>query len=156
HKLPLFGPSKKGALLESSKAWSKGFMVRNRIPTAQAVICHSYPEALKVIETYCQTWNGIVVKCSGLTEGKGRIVCQNAEEAREALHTIMEEKRFGQAGSEVVLEERLEGPEISLLAFADGKRMIPMLPTQDHKRLYAGDQGPNTGGVGAYAPTPFV
>ncbi len=153
--LTLFGPKRQAAQMESSKVWAKAFMTRHEIPTASHVACFSYDEAADALSRLSH-WDGIVVKCGGLTGGKGVTVCSTSEEALDTIHKFMRENRYGLAGHAIVLEERLEGREISLLAFADGKRMIPMVPSQDHKRLYDEDRGPNTGGIGAYAPVSFV
>lgn len=152
----LFGPSKRAAQLESSKAWAKGFMKKYDIPTARFVICRSLDEAYRAVDNNFSDWNGVVIKCSGLTGGKGVIVCSTLSEAHQAIEIVMKERRYGSAGNEIVVEEKLEGYELSLLAFADDTKMIPMIPSQDHKRLLDNDQGPNTGGIGAFAPVPFV
>lgn len=152
----LFGPTKRAAQLESSKAWAKELMAKYAIPTARFKICHNSKQAYDTAKVYFKEWNGLVIKPSGLTAGKGVAVCTSIEEAMGAIHEIMDRSSYGHAGNEVVIEERLCGKEVSLLAFCDGNRMFPMIPSQDHKRLYNGDCGPNTGGVGAYAPVPFV
>ncbi|KAK7812585.1 hypothetical protein U0070_021565 [Myodes glareolus] len=131
-----FGPTAQAAQLESSKKFAKEFMDRNGIPTAHA----NFP--------------ALVVKASGLAAGKGVIVAKNKEEACKAVREIMQEKSFGAAGETVVVEEFLDGEEVSCLCFTDGKTVAPMPPAQDHKRLLDGDEGPNTGGMGAYCPTP--
>lgn len=146
-----FGPSKSAARLESSKVFSKDFMTRHRIPTARYETFKDPQEAIKHIETVTYP---IVIKASGLAAGKGVILPVDAQEAKAALVDIMENKSFGDAGVEVVIEERLSGPEVSLMAFTDGNTIIPMIPAQDHKRLLDGDEGPNTGGMGSYAPAP--
>ena len=154
--LPLFGPTKKATTLESSKAWSKQFMAKYQIPTARFSLSKNLKEAHELANKNFTEWNGVVIKPSGLTGGKGVAVCQTLEEASDAIKEIMEENLYGKAGEEIVIEERLIGKELSILAFCDGEKMIPMIPSQDHKRLYNNDKGPNTGGVGAYAPPPFA
>ncbi len=153
---PLFGPTQKAVQLESNKVASKKFMVNHHIPTARHVSCRSIQEAEKAVQDYFSKWNGVVIKCSGLTGGKGVLVCRSPQEAFKAIQTVMGDLRYGSAGKEIVVEEKLEGFELSILAFADGKKIIPMIPSQDHKRLYEGDSGPNTGGIGAYSPVPLA
>ncbi|NCA91707.1 phosphoribosylamine--glycine ligase [bacterium] len=146
-----FGPSKEAAIIESSKAFSKAFMLRNNIPTANFATFTSYSDAI----SYCDiTSYPTVIKADGLALGKGVIICQNKEEAIMALKDIMIDKVFGSAGSEVVFEEFLTGKEITLLVFTDGKTVKCMPASQDHKRAYDNDEGKNTGGMGAFAPTP--
>ncbi|MEZ4646351.1 MAG: phosphoribosylamine--glycine ligase [Chloroflexota bacterium] len=147
--LPIFGPSQAAAQLEASKAFAKQFMQEAGIPTATFAAFHDYTEA----QAYAHSCNGeIVVKASGLAAGKGVVVCDNLGEALDALRQIMADRAFGASGDEVIIEERLSGPEVSLLAFCDGKTAVPLIPARDHKRAYDGDQGPNTGGMGVYAP----
>ncbi|MCA9957586.1 MAG: phosphoribosylamine--glycine ligase, partial [Anaerolineales bacterium] len=147
--LPIFGPSQAAAQLEASKAFAKQFMQEAGIPTATFAAFHDYTEA----QAYARSCNGeIVVKASGLAAGKGVVVCDNLGEALDALRQIMADRAFGASGDEVIIEERLSGPEVSLLAFCDGKTAVPLIPARDHKRAYDGDQGPNTGGMGVYAP----
>lgn len=152
----IFGPTQEGAQLESSKAFAKAFMHNHDIPTASFILCKNSQEAKKAIASNEGLWKGFVVKPNGLTAGKGVVCCLTAEEAYTAVDMVMDQQVYGQAGQEIVLEELLEGREVSILAFCDGEHMLPLLSAQDHKRLLNGDQGPNTGGVGAYAPTPFV
>jgi phosphoribosylamine---glycine ligase len=154
--LTLFGPRKHATKLESSKIFAKKFMGRHDIPTAPFEICRSAVEARAIIDKYFDEWQGVVLKPDGLTAGKGVMVCKSRGTAEEAVKILFEQKRYGAACNEIVIEKLLKGPECSLLAFCDGKTMIPMLPSQDHKRLLENDAGPNTGGVGAYAPAPFV
>ena len=151
--LPLFGPSQKAARLESSKAFAKAFMAKHAIPTARFQICQTEAAALIAAEKFLRESDGAVIKPSGLTGGKGVVCCKAFAEAKLA---IQEMRKFGFAGLEIVVEELLSGPEISQLVFSDGETMIPLLPAQDHKRLLDSDLGPNTGGMGAYAPLPFV
>ncbi|MCD6518389.1 MAG: phosphoribosylamine--glycine ligase [Anaerolineae bacterium] len=149
----VFGPSAKAARIESSKAFSKDFMRAHGIPTAEYAVFEDYREALRYLETHPAP---IVVKASGLAAGKGSIVCQTDEEARAALDLIMRQRAFGDAGDQVVIEECLQGQEVSVLAFADGETVVPMVLVQDHKAAYDGDRGPNTGGMGCYAPAPLL
>lgn len=155
--LPFFGPTQKAARLESSKAWAKRFMHRHHIPTARFAVCSSINEAYTTAKMCFLLWKkGVVVKPSGLTGGKGVTICHHLDEARKAIKSILEDKIYGEAGHQIILEQRLEGEELSLLAFCNGKQIIPMVPAQDHKRLYDNNLGPNTGGLGAYAPASFV
>ena len=147
--LRVFGPSAKAARIECSKAYSKDFMRANGIPTADYAIYDDYDRALGYLNDHAAP---IVVKASGPAAGKGAIVCPTQEQAREALHRIMRERAFGQAGDRVVIEEYLGGQEVSVLAFTDGQTVVPMVLAQDHKAAYDGDEGPNTGGMGCYAP----
>jgi|DewCreStandDraft_5_1066085.scaffolds.fasta_scaffold00485_44 phosphoribosylamine--glycine ligase/phosphoribosylaminoimidazole synthetase len=149
--LRIFGPVRAAARLESSKAFAKAFMTRHGIPTARYAAFSEYYAALRHLLAVDYP---VVIKASGLAAGKGVIVPTSLEEAEDALRQIMVERVFGAAGDEVVIEERLTGVEASLLAFCDGKTIVPMPPAQDHKRLLEGDRGPNTGGMGAFAPSP--
>lgn len=151
--LRIFGPTQAAARIESSKAFAKALMHRCGIPTAAFAVFHE----LDAARAYVRRHSGpLVVKASGLAGGKGTFVCETPQEAEEALHLLMAERIFGEAGETVVIEERLEGQELSLLAFTDGQVVKPLLPARDHKRLCDGDRGPNTGGMGAYAPVPDV
>jgi phosphoribosylamine--glycine ligase len=144
-----FGPSQEAARLESSKAYAKSFMIENAIPTADSQTFVELEPALD----YLHVVSGpVVVKASGLAAGKGVIVCDDMPEAWGALRGMFVDRAFGAAADEVLVEERLSGPELSLLAFCDGRTAVPMLPARDHKRAYNDDQGPNTGGMGAFAP----
>lgn len=147
-----FGPSKAAAQIEASKVFSKHFMARHGIPTARYAAFSKLSEALAHLE---QIDYPIVIKASGLAAGKGVILPETKAEAESVLREMLEGGAFGAAGSQVVIEERMSGPEVSLMAFTDGKAVIPMLPAQDHKRIFDNDQGPNTGGMGAYAPAPI-
>ncbi|MFC3883473.1 phosphoribosylamine--glycine ligase [Bacillus songklensis] len=151
--LTIFGPTREAALIEGSKAFAKELMMKYRIPTAKYASFTNYEEALAYVRT---TGAPIVIKADGLAAGKGVVVAQTVTEAEEALKTMMEEAAFGSAGARVVVEEFLEGEEMTLLAFVDGTTVKPMVPAQDHKPVYNGDQGPNTGGMGTYAPLPQV
>ena len=147
--LAIFGPTAGAAQIETSKAFSKSLMERGGVPTARAVICTTLDEALDAID---QLGAPVVIKASGLAAGKGVIVAETLEEARVAARSIMGAGIFGEAGSTVLVEEFMEGEELSVFVLTDGKRAIPLVPAQDHKRLLDGDRGPNTGGMGAYAP----
>lgn len=151
--LGIFGPTQKAAQLESSKIWAKEFMKRNQIPTA---IFEIFGDSKKA-ENYVKTLNyNVVVKADGLAAGKGVIVCNNTEEALSAIRTILIKKTFGDAGNRIIIEERIDGIEASFIALSDGKVTFPMASSQDHKRIYDDDKGPNTGGMGAYSPTPVI
>ncbi|HHT9158145.1 MAG TPA: phosphoribosylamine--glycine ligase [Candidatus Tripitaka californicus] len=150
--LRAFGPTKKAALLEGSKVFSKNLMRKYGIPTAEFRVFSELVPARRYIESI----NGpVVVKVDGLAGGKGAFVCKNTEGALKAVEEIMEERTFGPAGERVVVEEYLEGEEVSVLALTDGKTIVPLEPVQDHKALCDGDKGPNTGGMGAYTPVPL-
>ncbi|KAG8590937.1 hypothetical protein GDO81_006979 [Engystomops pustulosus] len=152
--LRCFGPKAKAAQLEASKSFSKDFMIRHGIPTAKYKSFTNPKEACDFINS--ADFPALVVKASGLAAGKGVIVASNKEEACKAVNEIMQDKAFGEAGDTVVVEELLEGEEVSCLCFTDGYTVAPMPPAQDHKRLMDGDQGPNTGGMGAYCPAPQI
>jgi len=145
------GPSRAAAQIESSKVFSKDFMSRHGIPTARYTSFNNLAEALTHLERVNYP---VVIKASGLAAGKGVILPESMQEAKEALESILEGQVFGAASSEVVIEERLSGQEVTLLSFCDGVTVKPMLPSQDHKRALEGDLGFNTGGMGAYAPVP--
>lgn len=149
-----FGPTAKAAQLEASKSFSKDFMDRHGIPTAKWKSFTDPKEACDFITS--ASFPALVVKASGLAAGKGVIVASSKEEACKAVHEIMQDKAFGEAGETVVVEELLEGEEVSCLCFTDGVTVAPMPPAQDHKRLMDGDEGPNTGGMGAYCPAPQI
>lgn len=147
----VFGPSAAAAQIESSKAFAKAFMQRHAIPSARFAIFTEYQPA---VEYLSRVPYPVVIKASGLAAGKGVFLPDSLEEAKRYLKEILVERTLGDAGEEVIIEERISGPEVSLLAFTDGKTVRPMLTAQDHKRLLDGDRGPNTGGMGAYAPAP--
>jgi phosphoribosylamine--glycine ligase len=151
--LRIFGPTKAAAQLEGSKAFTKAFLARHGIPTGDAAIFHDYATASAYL---AQLPTPPVVKASGLAAGKGVIVPATHAEAEAALAAILRDGRFGAAGETVLLEERLSGPELSVLAFCDGQTLRLLPAAQDHKRLLDGDQGPNTGGMGAFAPSPLA
>ncbi len=150
---PCFGPNAAAAQIEASKVFSKGLMKKYGIPTADYQVFDKPEKALAYIKG--QAKYPVVIKADGLALGKGVIIAQNEGEAAQALHSIMEEKIFGASGREVVVEEFLTGPEVSVLAFTDGKAMKPMVSSMDHKRAHDGDRGPNTGGMGTVSPNPF-
>jgi phosphoribosylamine--glycine ligase len=145
-----FGPSEAAARMEGSKTFSKDFMKRHSIPTAAYENFSDYEAAKKYLDSIS---HNVVIKASGLAAGKGVIIPQTKEEAQDALKDIMLDKEFGAAGDEVVIEEFLEGDELSILSFSDGTTIKSLPPAQDHKRIGEGDTGPNTGGMGTYAPT---
>jgi len=151
--LKAFGPNRKAAQLEGSKVFTKELLERAGIPTAQSHMADNAAAALEVVESFPVP---MVIKADGLASGKGVIICQNREEARIAVRGMLEEKRFGDAGNRILIEEFLEGEEASIHAITDGKDLVVLSPSQDHKRIFDGDRGPNTGGMGAYAPTPAV
>jgi phosphoribosylamine--glycine ligase len=151
--LKIFGPSQDAAKLESSKIWAKNFMKRNDIPTARFEI---FDDAQKAMDYVKLLDYDVVVKADGLAAGKGVIVCNNNDEAISAIETILVKKTFGTAGNRIIIEERIDGIEASYIALSDGDVAIPMASSQDHKRIFDNDQGPNTGGMGAYSPTPII
>ena len=150
--VPCFGPNKAAAVLEGSKAFAKDFMQRHHIPTAAYEIFRD-PEAALSYVAHCAL--PIVVKADGLALGKGVVIAETREEAEAAVRAAMCEGRFGHSGETVVIEEFLTGPEVSILAFTDGKTVVPMVSSMDHKRALDGDQGLNTGGMGTVAPNPY-
>jgi len=151
--LKIFGPSQQAAQLESSKIWAKNFMKRNDIPSARFEIFDDAQKAQDYVESL--DYN-VVVKADGLAAGKGVIVCNSNEEAFSAIQTILVKKTFGDAGNRIIIEERIDGIEASYIALSDGEIAIPMATTQDHKRIFDNDKGPNTGGMGAYSPTSII
>lgn len=151
--LAIFGPTAAAAEIEGSKAFSKQLMAKYGIPTAFFKVCEDIPTAKAYIE---EKGAPIVVKADGLAAGKGVVVAMTKAEALAAVDDMMGDLKFGGAGARVVLEEYMEGEEASLLAFTDGETIVPMLAAQDHKRVNDGDEGPNTGGMGAYAPAPVM
>jgi len=153
HGLRIFGPNKAAAILEGSKVFTKEFLAKYNIPTAAFGVFTESDEAKAYID---QCGAPIVVKADGLAAGKGVIVASTVEEAKEAVDLIMQDKAFGSAGNTVVVEACLTGEEASFIAFTDGKTVLPLPTSQDHKAIYEGDKGPNTGGMGAYSPAPVV
>lgn len=150
---PVFGPSKVAAQLEGSKVFAKDMMEKYDIPTAAYGVYSNPVQAKKFI---AETGAPIVIKADGLAAGKGVVVAMTLDEANAAVDDMLEGNRFGDAGSTVVIEEFMVGEEASLLAFADGKTVVPMIASQDHKRIFDNDAGPNTGGMGTYAPAPVL
>jgi phosphoribosylamine--glycine ligase len=148
--LPIFGPTREAARIETSKRFAKELMLRSRIPTARAVQ-HSDPKQAKA--ALDEFSSPVVIKASGLAGGKGVIVAQSVAEAERAIDAMLSDRIFGNAGREILIEEFMDGEEISFFAITDGQQALPLLAAQDHKRLHEGDFGPNTGGMGAYAPT---
>lgn len=151
--IPCFGPNAAAAQIEASKVFSKNLMKKYHIPTAGYEVFSDPAQALEYIKA--QGTYPAVIKADGLALGKGVVIAQNEAEAKAALHSIMEDKIFGESGAQVVVEEFLTGPEVSVLAFTDGKTLCPMVSSMDHKRAYDGDKGPNTGGMGTISPNPF-
>jgi phosphoribosylamine--glycine ligase len=152
-RLPIFGPTAAGAMLETSKAFSKALMAEAGVPTARAITVETVDDAIRAIEAIGAP---LVVKASGLAAGKGVIVCETAQEARLAARSMLEERTFGQAGATVLIEEFMDGEELSVFVLTDGTNMVALPAAQDHKRLLDGDRGPNTGGMGAYCPVSIV
>src|SRR6266851_1201230 len=153
HGLRIFGPSKAAAQIEGSKVFSKKLMRHADVPTSEFRV-FDHPEPAR---KYVQTREyAVVIKADGLAAGKGVIVCSTQEEALDAINRIMVREEFGRvAGRQIVVEKRLEGEELSILALVAGRTIIPLAPSQDHKRAFDGDTGPNTGGMGAFSPTPL-
>ena len=151
-KLKIFGPSKNASRLEASKIFSKEVMARAKIPTARAKSFDKVEDAVAYVD---QHELPVVIKADGLAQGKGVIIATTREQAREAIVDSMEKAVFGQAGKQVLVEQFLDGEELTVMAFTDGNAVVPMLPAQDHKRVGEGDTGLNTGGMGAYCPAPL-
>jgi phosphoribosylamine--glycine ligase len=149
--LSIFCPSRAAAELEGSKAFARDFMERHKIPSPGYAICTT-PEEAEAFVKKAPFGFPVVVKADGLASGKGTIVAQDATEARSAIAAMMGDKKFGTAGSKLVMEQFLSGEEVSFLVFSDGSRVVPMVSVQDHKRIFDGDQGPNTGGMGTVSP----
>lgn len=150
--VPCFGPDKAAAIIEGSKVFSKNLMKKYNIPTARYEVFSDADAALKYLETAPVP---TVIKADGLALGKGVIIAQTRQEAVDAVNSIMRERVFGESGSSIVVEEFLTGPEVSVLSFCDGKTIIPMISSMDHKRALDNDKGPNTGGMGTVAPNPY-
>ena len=146
-----FGPKREAALIEASKVFSKNLMSKYEIPSAKYKVFDDSRQAKLYLK---DTEYPVVVKADGLALGKGVIICNSPGEAEEAVTNVMEKRQFGDSGSKVVIEEFLQGTEVSILAFTDGKTIVPMLSSQDHKRALDGDMGLNTGGMGTFAPSP--
>ncbi len=152
---PIVGPTKAAAALETSKAFAKDFMKRHGVPTARFVTCHSAADAFDALDRG-ELGRAVVVKADGLAAGKGVVVASDRRTAEAAVRAAMVDRTFGDAGASVVLEECLTGPEVSFFVLANGERYAPLITAQDHKRVFDGDEGPNTGGMGAFAPSPLV
>ncbi len=153
----VFSPTRDQAMLEGSKVFAKQFMKKYNIPTADFVVAENYDDAKNLIETMFKKFpEGIVIKADGLAAGKGAVVCDTLEQANQTIYNMMVKKIFGKSAEKVVIEKKLSGVEISVIAFCDGETIIPLSHSQDHKQIYDGDKGPNTGGMGAYSPVPFV
>lgn len=150
--IPCFGPEKKAAIIEGSKVFSKNLMKKYGIPTAEYEVFDNAEAALSYLETAPIP---TVVKADGLALGKGVIIANTRDEAKDAVRSIMEDKKFGDSGAKIVIEEFLTGPEVSVLSFTDGKTLVPMISSMDHKRALDGDNGLNTGGMGTIAPNPY-
>jgi len=151
--LKVFGPTKEAAQLESSKIWAKQFLKRNDIPTAAFEV---FDDPVKAKEYVNKIGYNVVIKADGLASGKGVIVCDSKSEAEKSIDMMLVDKKFGDAGNNIIIEERIDGIEASYIALSDGKIAIPMATSQDHKRVFDNDKGPNTGGMGAYSPTPII
>lgn len=151
--LLIFGPDRQGALLEGSKIWAKNFMAKYKIPTAAFAVFHSMQEADDYLKKASYP---LVVKADGLAAGKGVLIAPNYEEAARFLHAVMDAKIFGSAGDSIIIEEFLQGEEVSVFAVTDGNTYFTLPSVQDHKAVYDGDRGPNTGGMGAYSPAPVL
>ena len=156
--LRIFGPAREPAQLEGSKAYAKGLMLRYNIPTAHFAVFTSQDAASYYLKSHFESHPEapLVVKADGEAAGKGVFICRTDDDGQNALHQIMQERVFGASGDTVIVEEFLEGEEASLMAFTDGTTIVPMLAVQDHKRALDNDEGPNTGGMGCYAPVPAV
>lgn len=150
--IPSFGPHKNAALIEASKSFAKDLMKKYGIPTASYEVFTDMGKALEYVRSQEPP---VVVKADGLALGKGVTIAETVEEAEAAVKSMMEDRKFGDSGAKVVIEEYLEGPEVSVLSFTDGNAIIPMISSMDHKRALDGDKGPNTGGMGAIAPNPY-
>jgi len=153
-KLRIVGPRASAARLEGSKVFAKNFMKRHKIPTAPFVVFSD--QEVSLAKRYVSSSFPCVIKADGLASGKGVILCQTKEEAKLAIERIMVKKEFGEAGNRIVIEGLLKGEEATFMVLTDGNKAIPFLPTQDHKPVFDGDRGPNTGGMGAYAPAPVI
>ncbi|MCS7227802.1 MAG: phosphoribosylamine--glycine ligase [Endomicrobia bacterium] len=157
YKIPDFSPTKSQALLEGSKVIAKQFMQKYNIPTADFVVSNNYQQAKDYLKQMFDKYpEGVVIKADGLAAGKGAVVCDTIQQAENVLYDMMVKKIFGSAAENIVIEKKLNGVEISVIAFCDGETILPLTHSQDHKRIYDNDEGPNTGGMGAYSPVPFV
>ncbi len=153
--LRIFGPSRKAAEIEGSKVFAKQFMDRHRLPTARFKVAETPTQALRILKSG-EFFFPLVIKADGLAAGKGAIVCPSPRKAEEAVDIIMVERQFGDAGKRILVEEFLKGKEVSFIVISDGSKLQPLVTTMDHKAAYDGDRGPNTGGMGAISPSPFI
>jgi phosphoribosylamine--glycine ligase len=153
--LNIFGPYKIAAEIEESKIFAKQFMERHKIPTARYKVASTAEQARKIISAGTFPYP-VVIKADGLAAGKGVMICRNEVKAEEAIKTIMVDKKFGDAGNKVLIEEFLRGKEASFIVISDGVKIVPFVTTMDHKSVFDGDRGPNTGGMGAISPSPFI
>ncbi len=153
--LRIFGPNRKAAELEGSKVFAKQFMDRHRLPTARFKVAETPSQALRILRSG-EYFFPLVIKADGLAAGKGAIVCPSLRKAEEAVDMIMVERQFGEAGKRILIEEFLKGKEVSFIVISDGAKMQPLVTTMDHKAAFDGDRGPNTGGMGAISPSPFI
>src|SRR5437773_5476623 len=151
----LFGPTAAAARLESSKAFAKAFMARYGVPTARFHTSETLDDALRVVRSEEFGWP-VVLKADGLASGKGVVIADDRQIAEAAIFAAMQDRKFGAAGDRLVIEECLSGPEVSFFAVSDGARAVPIGSAQDHKRIFDDDRGPNTGGMGAFAPSPLI
>lgn len=154
-RLPIVGPTQRAAALESSKAFAKAFMARHNVPTARFLTCESFDEAQAALDRGDFGFP-VVLKADGLAAGKGVVIADDRKSAESAIRAAMLDKRFGNAGDRLVIEEYLAGVEASYFVLADGQRFVPLTSAQDHKRIFDDDRGPNTGGMGAFAPSPLI
>jgi phosphoribosylamine--glycine ligase len=153
--LRIFGPSKKAAEIESSKIFAKQFMDRHRIPTGRFKVAESQAQALRILQSG-EFFFPLVIKADGLAAGKGVTVCPSLRKAEETVEMIMAKKQFGEAGKKILIEEFLKGKEVSFIVISDGTKVQPLVTVMDHKAVFDGDRGPNTGGMGAISPSPFI
>src|SRR3569833_3202849 len=154
--LRIFGPAREPAMIEGSKAYAKDLMARYGIPTAEYQVFGEAAAARVYAEEQLRDRNAVVIKADGEAAGKGVFICRTPADVEDAVQKVMVEKVFGASGNKLVVEEFLEGQEASLMAFTDGTTIIPMIPVQDHKQALDGDEGPNTGGMGCFAPAGFI
>lgn len=153
--LRIFGPNRKAAEIEGSKVFAKKFMDRHRLPTARFKVAETPTQALRILKSG-EFFFPLVIKADGLAAGKGAMVCPSPRKAEEAVDMIMVERQFGDAGKRILVEEFLKGKEVSFIVISDGAKLQPLVTTMDHKAAYDGDRGPNTGGMGAISPSPFI
>ena len=151
--LKIFGPTKEAAQFESSKIWAERFLKSNNIPTAAFEV---FDDPINAKEYVNKIGYNVVIKADGLAAGKGVIVCDSKDDVEKSIDMMLVDKKFGDAGNNIIIEERIDGIEASYIALSDGKIAIPMATSQDHKRIFDNDKGPNTGGMGAYSPTPII